>query len=54
MTKALEVNENSVGVKTPRPPKKASSSGTRDQHEIAGKSLQVNENSVENTKTDES
>jgi hypothetical protein len=51
MTKALEVNQNSVGDKTSPSPKEDPARGKRDQHDIAGKSLQVNENSVENTKT---
>jgi hypothetical protein len=57
MAKALEVNENSVGGKparSPSPPEKASSGEKREEHKIRGKSLRVNENSVEDSKPDRS
>ena len=53
MAKALEVNENSVDGKparSPSPPRKGLSGGKRDENKISGKSLRVNENSVESTK----
>jgi hypothetical protein len=54
MAKALEVNENSAGGKpaqSPSPAGKAPSGEHKAQgNKVQGKSLQVNENSVENAK----
>jgi hypothetical protein len=49
MTKAIEVNDNSVGGKPaapPPPPKKGSSGEKLEEHKVQGESLRVNENSV--------
>jgi hypothetical protein len=57
MAKALEVNENSAGGKpaqSPSPAGKAPSGEKPAEHKPQGKSLQVNENSVEDAKPDRS
>jgi hypothetical protein len=49
MTKALEVNENSVDGKPaapPQPPRKGSSGEKLEEHKVQGESPRVNENSV--------
>jgi hypothetical protein len=49
MTKALEVNENSVDGKPaapPQPPRKGSSGEKLEEHKVQGESLRVNENGV--------
>jgi hypothetical protein len=57
MAKALEVNENSAGGKpaqSPSPAGKGPSGEKPAEHKPQGKSLQVNENSVEDSKPDRS
>jgi hypothetical protein len=52
MAKALKVNDNSVDGTTPQPSPPKSGEKKRDDHDIHGESLRVNENSVGDDKPD--